>query len=95
MRAFERSSGVRVQALCPGLVRTHFHSGLRMPDRVQRGGFFLRWSTPEAVVRASLRALGGRRVVCVPGFGNRFLRGLLALVPRTLYYRVLTGAKLA
>ena len=89
------SSGVRVQALCPGFVRTHFHSGLRMPERVLRGGFFLRWSTPEAVVRASLRALGGRKVVCIPGFGNRFLRGVLALVPRALYYRVLTGAKLA
>jgi uncharacterized protein len=82
-----RGSGVRLQALCPGITATEFldaaeaHPGLlvtRMPVM-----------TPEAVVRASLEGLDRGRVRVVAGWSNRLL-GFLSqrLAPRGLSRRV-------
>jgi short-subunit dehydrogenase len=82
-----RGSGVRVQALCPGITATEFldvaetHRGLlvtRMP-----------MTTADEVVQASLRALdrGGGRVVV--GWPNRLLGFVVQrLAPRSLARRV-------
>ncbi len=63
-------TGVRVQALCPGFTYTGFHDSgqyrfdrSRIPPRL--------WMSAEDVVAASLKALGGKRVVCIPGWKNR------------------------
>lgn len=69
------STGVKVQALCPGYTHTEFHdapefaAAARIPDFV--------WMSAEDVVAASLRALERNRVVCIPGINNR-LFGLVA-----------------
>jgi short-subunit dehydrogenase len=71
------STGVRVQALCPGLTHTEFHSGpefanfegARLPE-------FL-WSSAHDVVACSLRALERGRVVVIPGWQNRLLAALV------------------
>jgi uncharacterized protein len=80
-------SGVRVQALCPGLTATEFlevagtHRGLlvnRLP-----------LMTPEDVVRASLRGLERGRVLVVAGWSNRALGFVVRrLAPRGLARRV-------
>ncbi|PJF47904.1 MAG: SDR family oxidoreductase [Chloroflexi bacterium] len=77
LQAELEGSGVCVQALCPGFTYSEFHdrepyraSGFR---REQLPAFM--WQTAEAVVAASLNALG-REVVCIPGAHNR----LIALV---------------
>ncbi|HSD66003.1 MAG TPA: SDR family oxidoreductase [Vicinamibacteria bacterium] len=82
-----RGTGVRVQALCPGITATEFlevagtHPGLlvtRMP-----------MMTPEAVVRASLRGLDRGRVRVVAGWPNRLLGFVVQrLAPRGLARRV-------
>ncbi len=56
-------TGVRVQALCPGLVRTEFHliQGVD-PDRFPPGMVM----PPEAVVEASLRGLEKGEIICIP-----------------------------
>ncbi len=56
-----RGTGVRVQVVCPGVVRTEFHSrqGLDM-SAVPR-------MEPEDVVTASLLDLERGEIVCVPG----------------------------
>jgi short-subunit dehydrogenase len=56
-----RETGVRVQVVCPGVVRTEFHSrqGIDMSE-VPR-------MSPEAVVRASLYDLERGVVVSIPG----------------------------
>ncbi len=65
-----RGRGIRIQALCPGFTHTEFHESMK-GFKSSLPGFL--WMSAETVVRTSLRALGGRRVVCVPGFGNRLL----------------------
>ena len=55
-----REQGVRVQALCPGVVRSEFHSRQGMDlSGVPR-------MEPDAVVAASLQDLEGGVVVCLP-----------------------------
>jgi uncharacterized protein len=64
-------SGIEVQALCPGFTRTEFHEPMaaagfernRIPEQM--------WMTAEAVVAASLAALGSKQVLVVPGADNR------------------------
>lgn len=79
-------TGVRVQALCPGLTATEFlevaetHSGLlvtRLPAM-----------KPEEVVACSLKALDRGRVRVVAGFPNRLLAGIQSFVPRGVVRRV-------
>jgi short-subunit dehydrogenase len=82
-----RGSGVRVQALCPGITATEFldvaetHRGLlvtRMP-----------MMTAEAVVRASLEGLDRGTVRVVAGWPNRALGFVVQrLAPRGLVRRV-------
>jgi uncharacterized protein len=66
-----RHSGVRVVALCPALVRTHFFeaSGIQMPA----DGAGTTISSPETVVAAALRALERGKIYVIPGRMNYFL----------------------
>ncbi len=57
------ATGVRVQALCPGVVRTEFHQRMGMdPARLPAGMVM----APEDVVEASLAGLAGGEVICMP-----------------------------
>lgn len=71
-------SGVRVQALCPGLTRTEFHSGPEFQHfSPTRTPAFL-WMTADQVVSRSLRALeNGRGVIYVPGWQNKLIAFLV------------------
>jgi short-subunit dehydrogenase len=76
-----RGTNVRVQALCPGFVRTEFHGTEYMK------GFNLRcnlaahwWMTADEVVDRSLRGLSRKQVIVVPGLRNRIL-ARLARIP--------------
>lgn len=73
-------TGVRVQALCPGFTRTEFHQRMGPDGRLRPEPL---WMTPEAVVRASLAQLDrGGGTICVPGFRNKLLVGLIRMLPR-------------
>lgn len=80
-----RDSGVRVQALCPGLTHTEIFE--RAGADVSGLPSFL-WMEPEEVVAESLAALERGTVVCVPGFGNRAVTSLSRLVPHEVLRRV-------
>jgi short-subunit dehydrogenase len=75
-----RGTGVRIQALCPGFVRTEFHSGEKMKAFHQRKTAASMWMSPDEVVTCSLRRLNGRQVIVIPGFRFRIL-GRLARMP--------------
>lgn len=73
-----RPTGVRFQAVCPGLTRTEFHSANDfdvswLPQFV--------WQSAEDVVDASLAALDRPRVVVVPGLLNRLAATASSLAP--------------
>lgn len=63
-------SGIFIQALCPGLTHTEFHTRMNLDTGKFRNA---PWMTTEQVVDISLRSLGSGRVVVVPGFANRLM----------------------
>lgn len=84
-----KGTGVRVQALCPGLTASEFHetSGT---DKVPFTK--TRMMTAEAVVARSLRALDrGRPLRVIPGWDNRAIAGVQRFLPRSLV-RGVSGA---
>ena len=80
-----RASGVRVQALCPGLVHTEFQA-VAGTDRVP----FNRAPSVDAaaVVRASLDALENGPVRVFPAWRDRATVGLQRFTPRPLVLRI-------
>jgi len=71
-------SGVRVQALCPGLTHTEIFDKAgadtsSLPE--------LLWMEADEVAEESLNALDGGPVLFVPGLGNRALSALVRLLP--------------
>ncbi|MEU5843712.1 SDR family oxidoreductase [Rhodococcus sp. NPDC047139] len=74
-------TGVRVQALCPGFVRTEFHrrAGIDMsstPDRM--------WLDVDQVVRTSLADLDKGKVRSIPGLQYKAIATAARLVPQNL-----------
>ena len=67
-----QGTGVRVQALCPGLTHTEFHNQAGYEDYKRKIPKFL-WMSAEDVVTESLDALKKGRAICVPGFKNRLI----------------------
>jgi len=74
-----RGTGVQVQALCPGFVRTEFHAraGIDMGATSDR-----LWLEPNDVVAACLDDLQRGKVVSVPGRQYKAIVGVTHLVPR-------------
>jgi short-subunit dehydrogenase len=84
-----RGTGVRVQALCPGFMRTEFHSAEELPE-VDLARIPARlWSRADEVAAESLKVLAGGQVVYVPGWKNR---GIVALARLGLVKFVLRAA---
>jgi short-subunit dehydrogenase len=67
------SKGIVLQALCPGLTHTEFHSVAEMK---LTGIPEMFWRTAAYVVQTSLRRLGGR-VICIPGWENKTVAFLM------------------
>jgi len=60
-------TGVRMQALCPGVVRTEFHERMGQdPSRIPAAIVM----TPEDIVEASLAGLRLGEVICVPALDD-------------------------
>lgn len=73
-------TGVRVQALCPGVVRTEFHTRQGMDLS------FLPRMEPDDVVTASLAGLAAGEIICVPaledaGALDRLTQSQLGVLP--------------
>lgn len=84
-----RDTRLRVQAVCPGVTRTDFHTRMgEAPEAVYARRGFSHALTPEQVVEASLAGLEAGRIVCVPGASNRLGALLIAMLPRALVRRI-------
>ena len=76
---------VRVQALCPGFVRTEFHQ--RMGADISNVPRWM-WLKPQQVVKASLRDLERGRAVSVPSLRYKMLATLSRSLPAGLVAKV-------
>lgn len=73
-----KPSGVRVQALCPGLTHTEFHATKTMRGFKKEKTPGIAWLSAEYVVRSSLRSIRKtRKVVFIPSFRYKFVLALL------------------
>jgi short-subunit dehydrogenase len=87
-------TGVRVQALCPGMTRTYFHERIGLdPKKYYQDSGPLKAMTAEQVVDASLRCLERGEVICVPGLNNRLLSALSRLLPQWVIHKALTSVR--
>ena len=82
-------TGIRIQALCPGFIRTEFHERLGKGagfNQWNRGIF--QWMEADEIIADSLKALESCRpkVIVVPGRFYRFLYFLNRLLPRRVTY---------
>src|ERR1700730_6098233 len=78
-----RSHGVKVMALCPGVTETNFFAAAhieRPPMRVAQ--------TPEDVVNTALRGLARQKGHIVSGWTNLLMIGSERFVPRSLVVRM-------
>jgi short-subunit dehydrogenase len=80
-----RAHGIRVMALCPGLVRTEFHQRINanidgIPDWM--------WLDSEDVVATALRDLRAGKAVSVPSARYKLLVGVSRLAPRRLVEKI-------
>lgn len=63
-------TGIKIQALCPGLTHTEFHQVAGINKEAIPG---LLWMKADRVVSISLKALNSKKVIVVPGLGNRII----------------------
>ena len=82
-------TGVKIQAVCPGLTKTDMPIRLGIPEDqlVDRGPF--KWISPKDVVDASLRDLKKNKVICFPEKLTGFQLFSRYLLPSSVYYKVM------
>jgi short-subunit dehydrogenase len=78
-----RSHGVHVMALCPGVTETNFFEASRMEQPPMRVA-----QSPEDVVEAALRGLSRKKSFVISGWTNFFMVEAERLVPRSLVVRL-------
>ncbi len=84
------SEGIKVQALCPGFVKTNFFKHNSSKNKPIFKSKFIRWQKPEFVVRYSLKSLGKKfKVVVIPGCYYRIFFFVFKLIPKHCLYRFL------
>jgi len=74
-------SRVRMQALCPGFVRSEFHDAAGMDRNKLAPPAW--WMSAEYVVAASLAALDHDRLFVIPGPRYRILVAVVSRIPRS------------
>jgi short-subunit dehydrogenase len=82
-------TGVRVQALCPGVVRTEFHQNVGLDPASFPAGIVM---TSEDVVQASMAGLARGEVICVPALDDPDLLTQVAESQRQLFEKSRSGS---
>lgn len=76
-----KGSGVRIQALCPGFVRTEFHERAGIDMRGKPGWMYV---DVDKLVSRSLADLRANRPLCIPGRLYSSIAAAAKLVPRSV-----------
>jgi len=86
-----QGTGVKVQALCPGMTKTDFHERMGFDKNTfYKDKGMLKAMTPEEVVAISLKYLEKDKVLCVPGRNNKLSRFLLKVLPQVVIYKMVS-----
>lgn len=80
-----RGAGIPVLAVCPGTTRTDFFASAGAREGAVSAA---RGMSPEAVAECALRALAAGRGQVVPGFANRTVAGVSAMLPKAVSARL-------
>ncbi len=84
-----QGTGVKVQALCPGMTRTDFHRKMGFDENTfYKDKGMMKAMTPEEVVDISLQYLEKDKVLCVPGGNNKLIGFLLKVLPQAVIYKM-------
>lgn len=83
-------TGVHVQALCPGFVRTRFHETAGIDMRRTPGWMYV---DEDVLVDTSLRQVGSSRAMCVPGGLYKAVAMVSRFLPRGSLRQVAAGVK--
>src|SRR5699024_8955157 len=83
-------SGVHVQVLCPGFVRTRFHESAGIDMRRTPGWMYV---DGDALVGTSLSQVASGPVMCVPGAVYRAVAMASRLLPRGPMRRLAASVK--
>ena len=87
-----QGTGVKVQALCPGMTRTDFHEKMGFDKSTfYKDKGVMKAMRPEEVVGISLQCLEKDKVLCVPGKNNKLSRLLLKVFPQAVVYGIATS----
>ena len=78
-------TGLRIQALVPGLVLTDFHSRLGADVSKSKMKFMM----PDDLVDKSLRALEKGKVIYTPTYRDRFRVWTIKLMPKKFAYKIM------
>lgn len=82
-------TGIKVQAVCPGLTRSDFHEKMGVKRSENQTKSLASWMSPEEVVDCSLRDLKKNRVICIPGRQTKAITSMLGILPQKMYYKVM------
>ena len=78
------SKGIKVQALCPGVIATDFYRNRPQEEQNTKGPKMM---SPEEVVDCSLRYLEKNRAICVPGGMYKAMNTIFGILPRSAWYK--------
>lgn len=87
-----KGTGVKVQALCPGMTITDFHERLGFDKKTYyKDKGLMKAMTPEEVVEVSLQYLAKDKAICIPGRHNQILSYLVKILPQSLIYKIVSS----
>src|SRR6056297_567796 len=82
-----KEKGIKVQTLCPGFTKSNFHEKMGIDISKRKG---LLWMTSQKVVEKSIKCVEKSKVICIPGVGNKLMTFLLRLLPKNIYYKLVS-----
>ncbi|MCL2321960.1 MAG: SDR family NAD(P)-dependent oxidoreductase [Oscillospiraceae bacterium] len=79
---------IKIQVVCPNYTRTDIQDKIGISKKRQQGDIFIRYETPEQVVKHSMDALKKDKVICICGdFISKYYTFTSHFIPRKYYYK--------
>lgn len=88
-----KGTGVKVQALCPGMTVTDFHEKMGLdPSEIYKTKGMSKAMSPREVVKISFDYLNKDKPICIPGLNNRITHLMVRFLPRKILYRIIASS---